>query len=79
MALDEFVVSQAKSRGATRLPTFLITREYVSLDERGDLDLIMLEPDRLLQMRSFEFDVVETKRLVDVGMGDGIDGSDGSL
>ena len=39
----------------------------------------MLEPDRLLQVRPFEFNVVETERLVDVGMGDHIDGSDCSL
>ena len=55
---------------------FLIMRENVPLNERGDLDFIMLEPDWFLQMRSFEFDTVEAKRLIDVGMGNGIDGSD---
>ncbi len=59
--------------------SLLIIRVKVPLDERGDLDFIMLEPDWLLQICSFEFDVVETKWLIDVGMGDGINGSDCSL
>src|SRR2546421_10781322 len=45
--------------------------------ERGDLDFVMLKPDRFLQLRSFQFYLVETERLVNVGVGDGIDGADG--
>ena len=44
--------------------------------KRTYLDLVMLEPDWLLQMRPFEFDVIETERFVDIWMGDDVDCSD---
>jgi len=47
--------------------------------ERGDLDFVMLKPDRFLQLCSFQFYLVETERLVNVGVGDGIDDADGSF
>ena len=48
-------------------------RDIVPLGESGYLDFVMLEPDRLFQMCSLELDVVETKRFLDVWMGDDID------
>ena len=42
--------------------------------KRGNLDFVMLKPDRFLQLGSFELDMVETEWLVNVGMGNGIDG-----
>ena len=47
--------------------------------EGGDLDFVMLKPDRFLQLRSFQFYLVETEWLVNVRMGDGIDDADGSF
>lgn len=47
--------------------------------KRGNLDFVMLKPDRFLQLGSFEFDMVETEWLVEVGVRNGIDGSDGSF
>ena len=47
--------------------------------KRGNLDFVVLKPDRFLQLGSFEFNMVETEWLVDVGMRNGIDGSDGSF
>jgi len=47
--------------------------------ERGDLDFVMLKPDRFLQLRSFQFYLVETEGFVKVWVGDGIDDADGSF
>jgi len=64
---------------STLIPINVLCLVEGSSVERGDLDFVMLKPDRFLQLRSFQFYLVETERLVNVGVGDGIDDADGSF
>ncbi len=59
-------------------PLTLHTSENVPLLGRSDLDFIVLKPDWFLKMCSFEFNMVETERFVDVRVGNGVNGSDRS-
>ena len=67
---------QNKSGYPSGYPPPLCTQERVPFIRRNDLHFVMLKPDRLLNVRSFQLHTIETKRLVSFRIGNKIYYSD---